>query len=172
MDQPELSDLQQNLQQTCAFGLLSRYCCATASIISSFLSIINHLLTNTYKPHKRPVDPMLTNHCLLLKNCYKMTSQYPSQASTFAPRKTDENLCQFCANFSLKTVQHSVPKQFISLYFIKTKCLIYNGLENPRLCSTRRRSLVQVQYRPFFTLLPDNVNRAFLSLRIVGEKTF
>jgi len=50
-------DLQQNLQQACTFRLLSRYCYATASIISSFLAIINLVFTNTYKTLVRTVDP-------------------------------------------------------------------------------------------------------------------
>ena len=39
------------------YRLLSCFSCASASIISSFLLIIHHLLTNTYKPTSQTVDP-------------------------------------------------------------------------------------------------------------------
>ena len=38
-------------------GLLSRFSCASVSIVSSFLIIINHLLTDTYKSTFQTVDP-------------------------------------------------------------------------------------------------------------------
>jgi hypothetical protein len=50
-------DLQQNLQQPCAFGLRLGFGCASASILSPYLKSINCLFTNTYKCPERTVDP-------------------------------------------------------------------------------------------------------------------
>jgi hypothetical protein len=50
-------DLQQYLQQTCSFRLLLGYGCASAGIISPYLTSINHLFTSTYKRDNRTVDP-------------------------------------------------------------------------------------------------------------------
>jgi len=44
---------------------LNRYCHATASIISSFLTVINHLFTSTYKTSKRTVDPKVEDSSLI-----------------------------------------------------------------------------------------------------------
>ena len=57
LGQSEPVDLQQNLQQTCAFGLLLGFGCASASILSPYFTSIKHLFTNTYKPLARTVDP-------------------------------------------------------------------------------------------------------------------
>ena len=54
-----VDNLQQNLQQTCAFRLLLRHGCASASIISLYLTVVNHLLTNTYKTPERIRNPLL-----------------------------------------------------------------------------------------------------------------
>ncbi|MBA7641829.1 hypothetical protein ES703_49514 [subsurface metagenome] len=51
--------MQQNLQQTCTFRLLLGYCCASVSIISLYLAIVNHLFTNTYKNLERIRNPLL-----------------------------------------------------------------------------------------------------------------
>jgi len=50
-------NLQQNLQQFGAFRLLLRYCRDSATIISHLLTIINGLLTNTYKTPWRTENP-------------------------------------------------------------------------------------------------------------------
>jgi len=50
-------NLQQNLQQRCTVGLLLRFGCASASIISFYLAVVNHLLTNTYKTTNRAHNP-------------------------------------------------------------------------------------------------------------------
>jgi len=71
-------------------------------------------------------------------------------------RKTVKNqlaiLWQFCGNSSLKTVQRTsfkpVRKQCLSPYVAVSKFFIAKVLKKPGPCSTRRRSLVQVQYRP------------------------
>ena len=55
--QPSHYTAQQSAQQLRSFRLLSRFGCASASIISSFLATINHLLTNTYKSTFHTVDP-------------------------------------------------------------------------------------------------------------------
>jgi len=49
--------LQQNLQQTCTFVLLLAYGCASASIISLYFTVINHLLTIIYKRRCRAENP-------------------------------------------------------------------------------------------------------------------
>jgi len=46
-----------DLQQTCTFRLRSGFGYASASIISFYLTIINHLFTNTYKSGLQTVDP-------------------------------------------------------------------------------------------------------------------
>ena len=56
-DQPSHYRAQQSAQQLRSFGLLSRFSCASVSIISSFLATINRLLTNTYKSTVQTVDP-------------------------------------------------------------------------------------------------------------------
>ena len=38
-------------------GYFHAFCCASASIVSSFLASINHLLTHTYKSTSQTVDP-------------------------------------------------------------------------------------------------------------------
>jgi len=55
--QSEPVDLQQDLQQTCASGLLLGFGRASASILSPYFTSIKHLLKNTYKPPARTVDP-------------------------------------------------------------------------------------------------------------------
>ena len=55
--QPSHYTAQQSAQQLRSFRLLSRFYCASASIISSFLATTNHLLTNTYKSTVQTVDP-------------------------------------------------------------------------------------------------------------------
>jgi transposase InsO family protein len=49
--------LQQNLQQTCASGLLLSFGCASVSILSPYLTNIKRLLTSAYKTPVRTVDP-------------------------------------------------------------------------------------------------------------------
>ena len=51
------SDLQQRLQQTCAFGLLLGYGCASASIISPLLTSISVFLTIAYKATESISNP-------------------------------------------------------------------------------------------------------------------
>jgi hypothetical protein len=48
---------QQNAQQLCSSELLLRFGCASVSVISSFLTIINRLLTSTYKRESRTENP-------------------------------------------------------------------------------------------------------------------
>jgi len=55
--QPSHYTAQQSAQQLRSFRLLSRFCCVSASIISSFLAIINYSLTDTYKSTFQTVDP-------------------------------------------------------------------------------------------------------------------
>ena len=43
------ADLQQHLQQSRTFGLLCRYGCASASIISPYCASVNHFGTIGYK---------------------------------------------------------------------------------------------------------------------------
>ena len=50
-------NLQQNLQQFGAFGLLLRYCCDSVIIISLYLTIINVFSTISYKPDNRISNP-------------------------------------------------------------------------------------------------------------------
>ena len=50
-------DLHQNVHQRGAFTLLLRCGHATAIIISHYLTIINRLLTSTYKPEIRTENP-------------------------------------------------------------------------------------------------------------------
>ena len=47
----------QSACQTCSFGLLLSFGWSSLDLISSFFTIINHLLTSTYKPLVRTVDP-------------------------------------------------------------------------------------------------------------------
>jgi len=48
---------QQNVQQLCSSELRLRFGHASVSVISSFLTIINHLLTSTYKRENRTENP-------------------------------------------------------------------------------------------------------------------
>jgi len=52
-------ELHQNLHQRCTVGSRLGFGCFSASFISSFLTIINHLLTNTYKTLIRIRNPLL-----------------------------------------------------------------------------------------------------------------
>jgi hypothetical protein len=49
--------LHQNLHQIYSMRLRFGFGCASASIISSYLTSISHLLTSTYKRENRTVDP-------------------------------------------------------------------------------------------------------------------
>ena len=50
---------QQNAQQWLSVRLLSRFGCASVSVISLYLASINHLLTSTYKGQSRTENPLL-----------------------------------------------------------------------------------------------------------------
>ena len=52
-------NLQQNLQQFGTFGLLLRYCCDSAIIISLYLTIINVFSARPYKPEISISNPLL-----------------------------------------------------------------------------------------------------------------
>ena len=50
---------QQSAQQIGVIAVLLRYGHATVSIISLYLTVINHLFTNTYKTVERIRNPLL-----------------------------------------------------------------------------------------------------------------
>ena len=62
-----------------------------------------------------------------------------------------------------------VRKQCLSPCGTKTKALSCNNLEIPELCFTRRRSQVQVMYRPFLTL---KILSLYCSMESIGGTPF
>ncbi len=56
LDRPSLG-CATSAQQRPSVGLLLRFGCLSVGIISLYLTIVNRLLTNTYKPSFRTVDP-------------------------------------------------------------------------------------------------------------------
>ena len=63
------SNLQQNLQQQRSFRLRLRYCCATVSIISSYLTVINVFHTIPYKPKYGSPGPKVVSSSLTGDSC-------------------------------------------------------------------------------------------------------
>ena len=60
LDQPEPSDLQQNLQQRCSFGSRLALGCLSVGIVSPKLTVINHFITITYNATHRSTEPKVT----------------------------------------------------------------------------------------------------------------
>jgi len=75
--------LQQNLQQTCASALRLGFGCASASILSPYLTSIKRLSTSTYKRRLRTVDPKVEG-----SRPFGLVTQVPETPALTSPRHT------------------------------------------------------------------------------------